>query len=160
MAKSAPVFEPRIREPELDSRVIVRCRDNNWHSAVYVGNEVFVFSDGVERSHFDVTHYIEEPSWEYVDFSKIARLRRCMTVTEKIDGANVKIEVDRRGNINVGGLGGGGGGSSITANTTGAAGGVGGTHGGGGGGGGTGCNTGTGGAGGKGGDGAIYIVSW
>lgn len=103
MSGNAQVFELRIREPELDSRVIVRLRGNSWHSATYVGNEVFVLSDGVKCKPEDITHYIEEPSWQYVDFNKIARLRRLMTCSEKLDGTNVKIEVDRRGNINVGG---------------------------------------------------------
>jgi len=103
MSGNAQVFELRIREPEIDSKVIIRLRGNSWHGALYVGNDIFVLSDGVKCKPEDITHYIEEPSWQYVDFQKIARLRRMMTITEKLDGANVKIEVDRYQNINVGG---------------------------------------------------------
>ena len=103
MAGNAQVFELRIREPELDSRVIIRLRGNSWCTATYVGGDVFVFDDSRVVDPNLVTHYIEMPSWQYVDFEKIARLRRLMTISEKLDGANVKIEVDRYQNINVGG---------------------------------------------------------
>ena len=48
MGKTADVFELRIREPELDSRCIVRIRGNSWHSATYVGDDVFLFHDGLQ----------------------------------------------------------------------------------------------------------------
>lgn len=98
------IFDPRVSEPALNQRLLLRSISGDWSRGRYIGNDLVCLDTEMcdDVSIFGFVQYLEEPSL-YQDFDKIPRLRRGMTITEKIDGQNVSAVVPRNaGDIRVG----------------------------------------------------------